>query len=192
MSLLDSENEEKKPYTFASGSIDDFMAEMNRPKQAQDINETDGLDELETLQPETPDEPLEKLQATPAVALATASLLTIALDSSLSTVLGLYAGDEPDNYKADPEQRQELQAAIAEYVKLKGGDIPPGVALILIILSVYGTKGAQAFQYKKLRKEQEEKDRRIQQLEEELKKLHGKKKNPEPDPENEIDELLEK
>ena len=171
MGLLDGTAAENttQEYTFASGGIDDFVNDFNRPKLDTNLNEWDDLNKLP---PETEideqAEPLEKLKATSAVANASASLLTIALDTSLSTVLGLYAGDDAENYKADPDQREELEKAIAEYVKLKGGDIPPGVALILIVVSIYGSKGAMAFQFRKVKKQAEAQQKRIAELEKQL------------------------
>jgi len=183
MGLLDNEaskGNENEPYRFASGGIGDFMADFNREKLDTNVDETS---DLENLPPETVEdeqtEPLEKLKANASVANASASLLTIALDSSLSTVLGLYAGDDAENYKADADQKKELQTAIAEYVKLKGGDIPPGVALILIIVSIYGSKGAMAFQFRKMKKESEAKDKKIAELEEKLEKFLLESENKE-------------
>jgi hypothetical protein len=176
MGMLDQTTDtEQKPYVFASGGIDNYMKELKQPKQAQEIDETEGLDELNDMQPEQEVEPLEKLKASNAFATSSASLLTIALDSTFSTLLGMYSGDEPENYKADEDQRDELQKAIAEYIKLKGADIPPGFALVIIILSIYGTKGAMAFQFKKLKKENEAKDKEIETLKLKLEEFLNKK-----------------
>jgi len=178
MGMLDDEaveiTDKNKAYSFASGGIGDFMADFNTKKQDTGIDEEAHLLDLPEQTDEEPqeNEPLEKLKATAAVAGASASLLTIAIDSSLSTVLGLYAGDEPENYKADPEQREELEQAIKEYVKLKGGDIPPGLALVIIILSIYGSKGAMAFTFKKMKKQMDEKENRIKELEAQLAKFN--------------------
>ena len=169
MGLLDIQGDApEKPYKFASSGIDDYLDELNQPKQDLGIDETAGYEELNDMQPEPDSEPLEKLKASNAVAKASGSLLTIALDTSLSTAIGLWAGDEPANYKADDNEREELEQAISEYVKLKGGDIPPGFALVLIILSIYGSKGAMGFQFKKAKKELDEKDNRIAELEKQV------------------------
>lgn len=172
MSLLDGTGatpKTEKPYQFASGGIDGFISEFQQPKQPQDIDETAGLEELDTMQPEPDEKP--QLQASAGVANATASLLTIALDSSLSTVLGMVAGDETENYKADPEQRDELEKGIARYLQIKGvDDIPPGVALLILVVSIYGGKGAMAIQVRKFKKLNEEKDRKIAELMEKLEK----------------------
>src|ERR1035437_9873575 len=169
MGLLDSistdtPEAETETYAFASTGIGGYLNELKAPKQAQDIREDDNLEDLEDLQPEQKPEPLEKLQATNAVANASASLLTIALDSSLSAVFGYIAGEEASNYKADEDQREELEKAISEYVKLKGGDIPPGIALLILVVSSYGGKGAMAFQVRKLNKESAEKDKLIAEM----------------------------
>jgi len=178
MFKLNNEQQEEKPYKFASGGIDSFIGEFQTPKQEQDIDENAGFEELDELQPEQKREPLEQLQASAGVANATASLLTIALDSSLSTMLAMFAGDDSENYKADSDQRDELEKGISRYLLIKGvDDIPPGVALLILVVSIYGGKGAMAFQVRKLNKLNEEKDRKIKELTEQL-KIAGYKSEP--------------
>lgn len=142
-------------YNFASGDISVFMDEFNTPKQHQDIQEDDFPD-FEVPEDETDNVLPDKLQTSTSVARSSASMLTIALDSSLSSVFGLIANDSPDTFRADSAQREELQKALTEYIKLKGGDIPPGVTLIILILSIYGGKGVMAVQLRKANKRNEE------------------------------------
>ena len=171
MSLLDGTGAApttEKPYQFASGGIDGFISEFQQPKQQQDIDENAGFEELDDLQEQETEKP--QLQASAGVANATASLLTIALDSSLSTVLGMVAGGDTSDYKADPEQRDELEKGIARYLQIKGvDDIPTGVDLLILVVSIYGGKGAMTIQVRKLNKQNEEKDRKIAELMEKLK-----------------------
>ena len=175
MGLLDKVGEKpagtEKPYSFASGGIDGYMKELSRPKQPLDIDESEGLDELIDLQPTETDEPLEKIKANNAVANATGSLLATAIDTGLSTIIGSFiAKGDPDDYKASPEKKDEMASALSDYVKLKGGDIPPGMALMIIIMSIYLPKGVVAFQVHKLEKEIAEKDKRIAELEKQAEK----------------------
>jgi len=158
--------EPEKPYTFASGGIDGYMNELNVPKQPQDIDESEGLNELIDLQEHEPDEPLEKIKARTAVANASGKILAIALDAAFPVALGLLLKDDPDNYKATPEEKEDLTEAFAEYTKLKGGEIPPWLALVITILSIYGVKGAAGFQNKKLNDENAKLQQRIKELEE--------------------------
>ena len=164
-----------------SGGISDYLNEINRPKQPQEISEEADEDALLGFQDtERDDEPLEKVQATAGVAKATGSLLATAIDTGLSTIIGTFiAKDDPSNYKADEEQKDELSEALANYVKLKGGDIPPGVALLIVILSIYLPKGVVALQVRRLEKQNEEKDAQIAEMEKKLKEYELSHKNPE-------------
>ena len=155
MSMFDENQQKTTEYKFASAGITDFLEDFNTPKQPQNIDEN--YSELENLETEEPEKVLpDKLQTSASVAKSSASILTIALDSALSNVFGLIAKDSPDNFKADDEQREELQKAITEYTKLKGGDIPPGLALVILVISIYGGKGIMAVQLRKANKRNEE------------------------------------
>lgn len=171
MGLLDGNTiEEKTGYAFASGGIGDFINEFKLPKQDQPIDEAEGLDQIENFD-EEPErkEPLENIRARVSVANATGSLLAIAVDAGVSTLLGaVIAKGDPQDYKANDTEKEELQNAISEYVKLKGGDIPPGVALIIIVLSIYGPKTALAFQSRKFNEKEAEYQKEIEDLKHQL------------------------
>jgi hypothetical protein len=136
------------------------MSEFNVPKQEQNISEYPESDSLFSEIEDENEEPgndilPDKLQTSTTVAKASASILTIALDSTLSSAFALIANDKPETFKADETQQEELQKAFTEYIKLKGGDIPPGIALIILILSIYGSKGVMAVQLRKANKKNE-------------------------------------
>lgn len=162
-------------YQFASQGFDDYMADFNTPKQEQPGSGDDfsGLDDLNP--PPAPGEGEGEdggtlpghLQTPVSVARASASMLTIALDSTLSAILGVVADDDPARFKADPDQREELRAAFTEYVRLKGGDIPPGAALALLVASIYGGKCALAVQLRRA-------NRRARQLESQVADLQAR------------------
>ncbi|MEA4975430.1 MAG: hypothetical protein VB046_06810 [Paludibacter sp.] len=175
MGILDTRDvaQEENKYAFASGGIDDFLDDFKRPKQDQPIDEAEGLEEVESFEQQETEkaEPLESLRAKVSVANATGSLLAIAVDAGLSTVLGaVIAKGDPEDYKASESEKEELQDAISEYVKLKGGDIPPGVALIIIILSIYGPKTAIAFQARKFNEKEADYQKQISDLKNQLDK----------------------
>jgi len=169
MGLLDKTGEKpteiEKPYSFASGGINDYLDELKVAKQPQDIDESEGLDELLELQEKETPEPLEKLKANTAVANASGKILAIAIDAALPVAIGLFLKDDPENYKASEDEKEALTDAFAEYTKLKGGDIPPWLALMITILSIYGVKGAAGYQNKKLNAENTKLQKRIEELE---------------------------
>lgn len=168
MSLLD---EPKDEYKFVSNGISGFLDEYQQPKQEQPINDT-VFDDFPTDTEEIPDEHPnglpDKLQASPSVARESAKILTTALDSSLSGIFGFIAKSEASDFKADPDQRDDLESAFAAYIKLKGGDIPPGIALLLLVVSIYGSKGALAIQLRKANTEKEALTKRAEAAEREL------------------------
>ena len=180
MSLLNNiSTEENKPYNFVSSGISGFMDEYQQPKQEQNIRE-DVFDafptEPEEIHDEQPDGLPERLQASASVAKASAKILTTALDSTLSGVFGFIAKGDSTDFRADDAQRDDLETAFAEYIKLKGGDIPPGVALLILVISIYGGKGALAFQLRKANTEKELLTQRAVAAERETERLREKLK----------------
>lgn len=160
-------------YQFATGNdIDQFIDQMQTPKQNLDANEYEGLEELQ--EQETADtEPTEKVdtQMKSAAAKASGKLVTTVIDNTLPHALAFIAHDNADNYKADPESRQELEDAMTEYMRLKGGEIPPGMMVLLLILTIYGSKVPMAFQRRKLNEERERLNQWQKSLEEREQKL---------------------
>ncbi len=139
-------------YTFATGDdIDAYIRDIQSPKQDMNIDPTEGLSELEDLQ-EFDDAPFEKtdIQMKAAAAKASGRLVATVIDTALPQALA-YIAKTPDStpYKADPDSRQELEEALTEYMRLKGGDIPPGMMVLLLVLSIYLTKIPTALQQRK-------------------------------------------
>lgn len=180
MSLLDQSSPAPGGYAFASQGFDDYMADLNTPKQEQPGTGDDfaGLDDLNPPAPPEGEEGGEggdgtlpdHLQTPLSVARASASMLTIALDSTLSAILGVVADDDPARFKADPDQREELKAAFTEYVRLKGGDIPPGAALALLVASIYGGKCALAVQLRRANRRARQLESQVADLREQLRR----------------------
>ena len=172
MGMMDDEAE-NRAYSFASSDIDDFESELRVDKQKQSISMDDDLDNVfSDMDDEAQaDAPLDKIKARGSVANATGSLFASMVDAGVSTAIGTFiAKDDPANWKASETERSEMESAIADYVKLKGGDIPPGVALLIVVLSIYGPKVAYAFQYRKMEQKQSEMQAYINELESKLNK----------------------
>lgn len=100
-----------------------------------------------------------------SVANASGKLLATVIDTSLPAALGFLAKEEGSGYKADEEDRAELEKALGEYMKLKGGDIPPGMMVLVLVLSIYGAKIPMAIQHRKMNVERLELEQQKKDLE---------------------------
>lgn len=150
--------EEEKPKInpeFPTESLDNFINEFNQPKQNMDLDERpQANDEFDKVTGEQPEEAEIQMKAAPAK--ATAKMITAVIDNTLPAALGLVAKEDSNAFKASPEERGELVDALTEYVRLKGGDVPPGLMVIIIVLTIYGSKVPFAIQQRKLNKMREE------------------------------------
>ena len=145
MSLL-HQPEPLKPdnYEFVNaGNVNDFMDRFNQPKQDMNLEDTPPDLPIDEIQEEAD----QGLKALPAK--ATGRIFASLIDSTLPVGLSLLAKGRLEDYKASEDQRTELEHALAEYFKVKGTDIPPGIAIVLIILTTYLTKIPQALQDRK-------------------------------------------
>lgn len=163
---LKPETENTPEYNFASEDIDGFISDFNRPKQNMNADEREGLDELEPEDPEyDPNDIEEPEHMSSTAAKQTSSIVVTVIDNVLPTTLAAIAKGEASDYKATPDEREELKSALAEYLKLKGGEIPPWLMVLILVLSIYGSKLPQALQERKLNERQEALDRREKELE---------------------------
>lgn len=166
LSQNNAQAESEQSYSFASGGIEDFENELQMPKQQQDIDEAEGLEDLGDL--EEP-EMQEGLRAKASVANSTGSLLALTIDSIIPTGLAMLADeDDPSEFKASPDEHDELKKVLSEYTKLKGADIPPGVGVLLVLLAIYGPKAFMAVKLRKANKLNREQAERIKDLEDQL------------------------
>jgi len=149
---------------YPTGDLESFLTEIQAPKQNMNISEEEGLDELETLQEiEKPEK--DDLVMKGSVANASGKLLATVIDTSLPAALGFLAKEKGSVYKADEEDRAELEKALGEYMKLKGGDIPPGMMVLVLVLSIYGAKIPMAIQHRKMNVERLELEQQKKDLE---------------------------
>lgn len=175
MSIFDKTTEEteekKEKYFFASGSVDDFTKSFLDNKQETDVEEIPDFEESEFEHGD--EEPLQKVKATKSVSKATGHLVAVMLDSTISQTCGLISGGDATKYKADEEQKSELEEAISAYVQVTGMDMPPAVALIILIVSIYGGKIAMSFSDRKKNKADEEKENKVASLEKQIRELEN-------------------
>lgn len=148
MSLHDQEITTTEDYSFFTGT-EDFVSDLQQPKQDMNLSDELPLEEIEVIQEAAPEVEKEKT-VTLKAARSSAKFLTTAIDAPLSSLLAFYAKeDDADDFKCDQEERDTLEEALTEYLKDKGADIPPGMMLLVVILSIYGSKTMKAFNMRK-------------------------------------------
>ncbi len=126
---------------YPTADISDFISEMNQPKQ--DFNLDIQPSEEETaLFDNAPQDPVEKVdvQMKSAAASASGKLFATVIDTALPATLAAIASAPAEHFKAAPQDRQELADALTEYMRLVGADIPPGMMVVILVLSIYGSK----------------------------------------------------
>lgn len=175
-------------------TVNDFFAQMSRQKEDMGISEPmpDDNEQPETDELEPTDEP--RIQVNAAPARATAKLITTVIDTTLPAGLAMIAQAESNEFKATPDERDELTEALTEYVRLKGGDIPPGVMVLILVSTIYGSKLPYAVQLRKQKQKENElaeRERIIEMREQLLKNAQNRSGEPttaadgEPSTENE-------
>ena len=171
---------------YPTGDITSFIEEFNQPKQDMNLDIAEGLDSLEPFD----DAPSGKLDTTTTRAAASAGgrMIAAVIDTTLPMTLGMIAKESPEEFKATDSQREELEAALTEYMALRGDDIPPGIMVMILVFTIYGSQVPHALALRKqnLRQEQldqreEELARREKELKQKIKELKELKKEEEED-----------
>ena len=157
---------------YPTGDIASFIEEFNQPKQDMNLDIAEGLDALEPLEEDMPTGKLDTT-ATRAAAGAGGRMIAAVIDTTIPMTLGMIAKESPDEFKATDSQREELEAALTEYMALRGDDIPPGVMVLILVLTIYGSQVPHALALRKQNLRQEQLDQR----EEELKRLERELKD---------------
>ncbi len=161
---------------FPTGSLDGFLYEMAQNKQDMGISETFIDTEPDDEMPNLPDEPSPEIQVKTAPAKATARLITTVIDNTIPAAFGAIAKGNSSEYKASDDEREELTEALTEYVKLKGGEIPPSFMVLILIVTIYGSKVPMMLQQRKLNTEREELEIRKNILEARERDLYEREK----------------
>lgn len=152
---------------YPSGDLKAFLDDYTTEKQDMNIDESDGLDDLEEKAASFVDEEEKEpvtIQMRAGAAKASGKLITTVIDTTIPAMLAAIAKDNVEEFKAAPEDREELEEALTEYMKLKGGDIPPSVMVIILISTIYLSKIPKVIELRKLNKKQEELNNKEQQL----------------------------
>ena len=144
---------------FAGGGHGNPPPPNNPPTQVCGVCETNDINVG------APQLQVTMLKGTSSVANASGKLLATVIDTSLPAALGFLAKEKGSVYKADEEDRAELEKALGEYMKLKGGDIPPGMMVLVLVLSIYGAKIPMAIQHRKMNVERLELEQQKKDLE---------------------------
>lgn len=148
---------------YPTGDIASFIEEFNQPKQDMNLDIAEGLDALEPLEEDMPTGKLDTT-ATRAAAGAGGRMIAAVIDTTIPMTLGMIAKESPDEFKATDSQREELEAALTEYMALRGDDIPPGVMVLILVLTIYGSQVPHALALRKQNLRQEQLDQREEEL----------------------------
>ena len=152
---------------YPSGDLIAFLDDYKTEKQDMHIDECEGLDDFDAITGnaanEEENEPVS-LQMRAGAARASGKLITTVIDTTIPAILAGIAKGNIEEFKAAPEDREELEEALTEYMKLRGGDIPPSVMVIILISTIYLSKIPKVIELRKLNNKQEELNNREQQL----------------------------
>jgi hypothetical protein len=174
MSVLDEDIKPKENF-ITGNDIESFLSEFNTPKQdvkRENIPEYPEEDIPEDIAQETE----EPKKVTRRAAKATAGLLTTAIIAPVSAVCTFVAkSDNPKKYAFTDDERETLDEALAKYLELKGSDIPPGVMLLVVILTIIGGKIMQAFRDRSENTRLQEAEKRANALQAEIDRLRLEK-----------------
>jgi hypothetical protein len=120
-------------FNFRPGTVEDLADELRTPKQSF------AIPSFHTA-PETPDasllpEPTPAEQRREATLVAT-QILDMA-DSAASFALSFIGKREAKNYLLSPSYKSIIRPHLAEYLKGKAVDIPPGFLLLFVVVMAY-------------------------------------------------------
>lgn len=182
MSIFDKQTaQEPQEYKFITSDINDFINDFSRPKQempdAVDFNNFPATEEQATFTDDAPTEAQPRVTA--QVARSTARMIVATIDTFIPEIMRYVAkADNAEEFKADGEVRGELEAAFTDYIKIKGvGDIPPGMMIVILLLTAYGSKIPMLMQLRKANIKAEEDKAEIEALKAELSDIKKQRYN---------------
>lgn len=152
--------------------FDDFLATLNEPREVihelyidnepepePDLEETQMDEETQELDPTLENKKLE-------IAMIPAETIVDVIDTTAISLNTYIAQQEVEG--ASSQEKQSLQKAIANYLRETDVEISPSKMCILLILMIYGPKTLQAFQLRKVNKENAELKSQVKYLEKKL------------------------
>ena len=172
------ENKEKN-------SLVDYFDNLAKPKQNLGVagpgyEMPEPEHDLDNYPPQITPEDLKHKQIALEASQFTANIVVETIDVAFSEIGGLIAKldtEDKRKLKADEDTKPILVDAWANYLKDKGGELSPGVLLIILVLGVYAPKIPLIFEMRKLQKanadlsgELEAKEMEIAKLKQQIKK----------------------
>ena len=169
---------ENTTHNFATADIKEFVNELNVPKQEfeQKTSIFDNLPE-DVAQEIEPQEPKVKTKMTTGAANASGKLVVSVIDTVIPSVQAWFAKDDTDGYKAPESNRSEMEEAFSRYMELKGGDIPPGLMCLILVITIYGSNIPKMLEMRKLNTEKENLEKMRRDLEFQRKQLDAEREN---------------
>lgn len=182
-------------------SLDNFLVELRQPREAfgpdkqqpllgsqppnTDHPESDATFYAPSLPGSDPSgQPLSD-EASLRKARYTAKFVVGSIDTGVANGCKIIAKAKAAKpYQATPEEKSDLVEVWAEYLKQVGGDIPPGILVLLTTSVVYTPKLIQAFSDRKLLQQVQDQAGEIKALQDELMKLKKPPVTYEPRPTN--------
>jgi hypothetical protein len=168
------------------GDINAFIEELTQPKHP--FEQTESIfDALPSEPAPITAHPAEKIttQMTAGAANASGKLVVSVIDTVIPALQAWLAKSDSEEFKADSSDRAELENALSEYMKLKGGDIPPGVMCIILVLAIYGSNIPKMLELRKINTEKEKLEKMRRDLEYQRKQLDLEREKLKKQPENE-------
>ncbi len=163
MGLLD-QNQERN--YFPDSEADIFLQEFQQPKQEMNIPEMPELEQEESAEPE------KKGKTTRRAAKQTSKIVVGLIEGPTATFAEIISkGCDSKKYKFDDGERETLTEAFADYFEVKGADLPPGVLLLIAVLTIVGSKFGMAFKDRKENLRIAEAEKRAKDMEAELTSL---------------------
>jgi hypothetical protein len=126
-------------------NIENLMQELDEPKQV--FTPTEDSD-IETYLPTEEDK--EEKAETEAQRKSrldnTSDFFVRNFDGIACSLASNIGGEDKEEYETDPQDLKDLQTQVKNYIRTKPDfDIPPGMALLIIALSIYAPKMITAF-----------------------------------------------
>jgi hypothetical protein len=116
-------------FNFQPGTVDELVDDLREPKQPFDVPNFNSMDPA----PESPPTETEmKREATVA-----ATQVIDFVDGSASFALSFVGKRDAKHYRLDAGSKQMIKPHLAEYLKGKSVDIPPGFMLLFVVVMVY-------------------------------------------------------
>lgn len=180
------------PYNSQQISLDDFLVELRQPRESfgpgkeqpllggqppgMGHPESDATFHAPYLPGSEPTGQQASDEASLRKARYTAKFVVGSIDTGVANGCKFIAKAKTAKpYQASPEEKADLVEVWAEYLKQVGGDIPPGILVLLTTSVVYTPKLIQAFSDRKLLQQVQDQASEIKALQDELVKL---KKTP--------------